>query len=189
MTSWRKQQRTQLLTVRSALTPVQRAEIAQRCLAQIKDLLAQYPPGSLGIYWPIKGELDTRPLAETLLEEGWSLSVPVINNQTRQLDFAQWHPGMPMEKGTWNIPIPSAPRFINPDRLLVPLLGFDEANYRLGYGGGYYDRTLAAWENQPQTIGVGMEIGRLQSIFPEQHDIAMDFIITEAGLQQGKEGI
>lgn len=188
MTNWRKQQRTQLLTARSALTPVQRAEIEQRCLAKIKDLLAQYQPGSLGIYWPIKGELDLRPLAETLLADGWTLSVPVINNQTRQLDFAYWYPAMAMEQGTWNIPIPSDPRFINPERLLVPLLGFDEANYRLGYGGGYYDRTLAGG-HQPQTIGVGMEIGRLQSIFPEQHDIAMDVIITETAMQQGNNNV
>lgn len=189
MTNWRKQQRTQLLTARSALTPVQRAEIAQGCLVKIKDLLAQYPPGSLGIYWPIKGELDLRPLAETLLADGWTLSVPVINNQTQQLDFAHWHPAMAMKKGTWNIPVPINPYFVKPQRLLVPLLGFDQANYRLGYGGGYYDRTLAAWTDQPQTIGVGMEIGRLKSIFPEQHDIAMDVIITETTMQQGKDNL
>lgn len=183
MTSWRKQQRAALLAARSALTSLQRAEIQEQCLALIQDFLAQCPPGSLGLYWPIKGELNAMPLAQTLLADGWTLSVPVINNQSRQLDFAQWQPDMVMEKGTWNIPVPEEKTFVKPERLLVPLLGFDQANYRLGYGGGYYDRTLAALQPQPQTIGVGMEIGRLQSIFPEQHDIAMDFIITETGVQ------
>lgn len=185
VTDWRKKQRAALLTARSALTTVQRAEIEEQCLIHIEDFLLQYPPGSLALYWPIKGELDPLPLARSLQAEGWTLSVPVINNETRELDFAQWQPDMAMEKGTWNIPVPRVKTFVKPTRLLVPLLGFDQANYRLGYGGGYYDRTLAALQPRPQTIGVGMEVGRLPSIFPEQHDIAMDIVISESGIQAG----
>lgn len=183
MTSWRQQQREQLLTSREALPGTERAQIQSRCLQFISDYLAQCQPGILGLYWPIKGELDCRQLAQSLIKEGWTLTVPVINKTSKQLEFAHWQPDTPMQAGTWNIPVPVAPRFLEPERFLVPLVGFDEDNYRLGYGGGYYDRKLAAVDKPVETIGVGMELGRFDTIHPQPHDIAMDLIITENGLQ------
>ena len=86
---------------------------------------------------------------------------------------------MKMSRGVWNIPVPGERTLVQPNLLLVPLVGFDAAGYRLGYGGGYYDRTLAAMSPRPLTIGVGFAMGRLNSIYPQPHDIPMDAIVTE----------
>ncbi len=183
MKTWRQNQRQRLLEDRAALSAEQHQQIAQTCLRHVAAYLSDCQPGVLGIYWPIKGELDCRLLAESLISAGWILSVPVINNETRKLEFARWQPDTAMVSGTWNIPVPARPEWLNPDRFLVPLVGFDKANYRLGYGGGYYDRTLAECEDIIETIGVGMEMGRFETIHPHERDIPMHRIITEAGMQ------
>lgn len=183
MKSWRQEQRQQILAARSALPAEQRQRIQAACLKFVSDYLAQCEPGIIGTYWPIKGELDCRQLADGLLAAGWTLTVPVINKTSKHLQFARWQPETPMQKGTWNIPVPVEPEFLQPERFLVPLVGFDRDNYRLGYGGGYYDRTLAAIDKPVETVGVGMELGRFDTIYPQAHDIAMDFIITEKGVQ------
>ena len=77
---------------------------------------------------------------------------------------------------------------VTPDAVLVPLVGFDSGGYRLGYGGGFFDRTLASMEKHPVTIGVGFELCRLESIFPQPHDIPMDFVVTEAGIHLVRGG-
>jgi 5,10-methenyltetrahydrofolate synthetase len=87
-----------------------------------------------------------------------------------------------MERGVYDIPFPKDGAVVQPDALLVALVGFDEQNFRLGYGGGYYDRTLAASDPRPLTIGIGFEFMRLPSIRPLPHDIPMDVVVTEAGL-------
>lgn len=184
MKSWRQEQRQRLLAARAAMSAKQHEEISRACLAYIADYLSACEPGVLGMYWPIKKELDCRRLAETLLSAGWVLSVPVINDESRMLEFARWQPAMPMTVGTWNIPIPAEPQWVSPARFLVPLVGFDKANYRLGYGGGYYDRTLANIDEDIEIIGVGMEMGRLETIHPHARDIPMHRIITEAGIQK-----
>ena len=95
------------------------------------------------------------------------------------LEFWSWHPGMTLARGVWNIPIPVGRNPVQPTVLLVPLVGFDSAGYRLGHGGGYYDRTLATFIAKPFTIGIGYEIGRLETIHPQPHDVPMDAIVTE----------
>jgi 5-formyltetrahydrofolate cyclo-ligase len=183
MKSWRQNQRRRLIEERSALSSDEHRQIAEHCLAHIADYLAQCDPGVIGLYWPIKGELDCRPLAESLLQAGWLLSVPVINNETRKLAFARWQPDTAMTTGVWNIPVPVSPEWLSPTRFLVPLVGFDKANYRLGYGGGYYDRTLADMSGKIEAIGVGMEMGRFETIHPHALDVPMNRIITETGMQ------
>lgn len=183
MKTWRHEQRQRLLEERATLTEKAHQEISKACLTHLASYLDGCQPGILGIYWPIKGEIDCRILAESLLKAGWTLAVPVINNRSRHLDFARWQPDTPMIQGTWNIPVPARPEWLTPSRFLVPLVGFDKANYRLGYGGGYYDRTLAERAEPVKTIGVGMEMGRLESIHPHAQDIPMRRIITEAGIQ------
>ena len=100
------------------------------------------------------------------------------------LEFRAWRPGAPLERGVWNIPVPAERQVVRPTALLVPLVGFDGQGYRLGYGGGYYDRTLAGISPTPLAIGVGYEFQRLASIHPQAHDIALDAIVTEAGAQR-----
>jgi 5-formyltetrahydrofolate cyclo-ligase len=89
-----------------------------------------------------------------------------------------------MSKGIWDIPIPAARELVHPDMLIVPLVGFDAGCYRLGYGGGYYDRTIAAASPRPLCVGLGFGMATLPSIFPQPHDIPMQMIVTEQGVQQ-----
>ena len=91
-----------------------------------------------------------------------------------------------MERGAHGIAEPRERDLVRPEILLVPLVGFDEACHRLGYGGGYFDRTLAALTPPPVTIGIGFELGRLATIGPQAHDIALDFIVTEARLREAR---
>jgi hypothetical protein len=117
------------------------------------------------------------------------LALPVVVQKAAPVLFREWWPGIPMANGIWNIPVPAAGDPVAPDVLLVPVVGFDRQNYRLGYGGGYYDRTLAA-ATRPRTIGVGFELARIATIHPQPHDIPMDFVVTEAGVHAaGGEGL
>jgi 5-formyltetrahydrofolate cyclo-ligase len=86
-----------------------------------------------------------------------------------------------MEAGVYDIPVPKERPIVLTDLVLAPLGGFDGQRYLLGYGGGYFDRTLAALQPRPAAIGVGFELGRLDTVHPQPHDIAMTAIVTEAG--------
>jgi 5-formyltetrahydrofolate cyclo-ligase len=182
LNTWRQAQRNLLLERRKALTRSERA----RCEAAVTQLLMKQAPelakASVGFYWPFRGELDLRGLAKSLHESGARLSLPVVVEKARPLEFWQWQPGAKLNPGVWRIPVPAERAPENPTILIVPLLGFDEAGFRLGYGGGYYDRTLAAMQPRPFTIGAGYELGRLPTIYPQPHDIPMDVIVTEAGM-------
>src|SRR5690606_20723729 len=108
-------------------------------------------------------------------------ALPVVVERNAPLEFWRWTATTELcSRGIWNIPSPVERVPVVPDVVLVPLLGFDEQCYRLGYGGGYYDRTLAALEPKPLAIGVGFEHGRLETIRPQPHDVPLDWIVTEA---------
>ena len=134
----------------------------------------------VGFYWPFKGEYDVLPIARRLHARGTRLALPVVVQKGQPLEFREWQPGARLVPGVWDIPVPADGQVVEPDALLVPLVGFDEDGFRLGYGGGYYDRTLAAMRKKPLTIGVGFELGALPTIHPQPHDIPMNAIVTEA---------
>jgi 5-formyltetrahydrofolate cyclo-ligase len=94
--------------------------------------------------------------------------------------FRAWSPECAMSEGLYGIPVPQGTDEVRPDLVLLPLVGFDAARFRLGYGGGYYDRTLAGLAPRPRTIGIGFELARLATVHPQPHDIALDAIVTEA---------
>jgi hypothetical protein len=98
--------------------------------------------------------------------------------------FRLWTQATEMTSGIWDIPVPKDSETVVPDLVLAPVVGFDEARYRLGYGGGYFDRTLAALERRVLAIGIGFEALRLPTIYPQPHDIPMDFVVTEAGIHR-----
>ena len=100
------------------------------------------------------------------------------------LEYRLWRPGDPLVDGVWGIPIPERRQMVVPQAVLAPLVGFDRRCYRLGYGGGYFDRTLAALQPRPFAIGVGFELSRIETIYPQDFDIPMDLIVTEAGLHR-----
>ena len=153
--------------------------------AAIEATLAQrFAPGAFPIlagYWPIQGEWDPLPYLMRVIDAGGAVARPVAKRPAAPLEFRLWTPGAPMTAGLWDIPHPAEGAVVAPSALLIPLVGFDGAGHRLGNGGGYYDRTLAAVQPRPFAIGVGFELGRLGSISPQSHDQPMDVIVTEAG--------
>jgi 5-formyltetrahydrofolate cyclo-ligase len=176
---WRKQQRAALIERRLAISPEDRTRWSQRITAGILRELTAKSPTLLGIYWPFKGEYDPRDVAATLQAQGIGLALPVVTRMKAPLEFRAWHPGARLESGIWGIPVPADGEVVLPDTLLAPLVGYDQRRFRLGYGGGFYDRTLAAMPRRPVTLGVGFTLGSLDTIHPQSHDIPMDVVITE----------
>jgi 5-formyltetrahydrofolate cyclo-ligase len=182
VTSWRRSIRAELLERRHELPEAERLEAQTAINQRIADEFPEIREQLLGFYWPIRGEIDLRPVVRDLIQAGAGASLPVITARNEPLEFARWEPWTDMTPGVWNIPVPSQPEWVVPTALLIPLLGFDSSGYRMGYGGGYYDRTLAALSRRPLTIGVGYALGQLDTIRPEPHDVALDAIVTESGV-------
>jgi 5-formyltetrahydrofolate cyclo-ligase len=176
--SFRRAKRAELLERRGAVSFRDRERYGESLTAHLLATLhlAAYPV--LGFYWPIRAELDLRKLASRHVEAGGIAALPVVVEKNAPVEFWQWQPGSAMQRGLWNIPVPAERRVVVPNALLIPLVGYDAAGYRLGYGGGYYDRTLAA-EPRPLCIGVGYDEAKLATIYPQPHDVPMDLIVTE----------
>jgi len=105
----------------------------------------------------------------------------VVVDKKGPLEYRGWRPGEPLVDGVWNIPVPEKRDIVMPMVVLAPLVGFDRAGYRLGYGGGYFDRTLGALSPRPLAIGIGFELQQMDTIYPQPFDVPMDVIVTEAG--------
>jgi 5-formyltetrahydrofolate cyclo-ligase len=180
--AWRRTQRTELLARRVAIPKHERDCQRDRIVAHLQSAGFDLAGHLIGFYWPFKGEIDLRPFVRALVRNGASAALPVVVERAAPLEFWTWQPGMRLARGIWDIPIPEARAPVEPTALLVPLVGFDAEKYRLGYGGGYYDRTLAAMRSRPLTIAVGQAACRLETIHPQPHDIAMDVIVTEEGV-------
>lgn len=177
---WRRAERTRLLGLRRALSPDDRrlktAALADRLLAYVESMEIR----SLGGFWPIRGEPDVRPLLSVLADRGIRTALPVVTEPATPLEFRQWVPGDPVERGFWDIPVPAAGSMvINPEMLIAPLVGFDRSGFRLGYGGGYFDRTMAVMQPRPAVIGIGFDFAEVPTIYPQPHDIPMSVIVTD----------
>ncbi|MEP9372124.1 5-formyltetrahydrofolate cyclo-ligase [Mesorhizobium sp. KR1-2] len=175
---WRKAERQRLIDERMAVPADERARRTETIAAGLTEAIGD-PSGKLiSLYWPFKGEPDLRGwMNETIAARG-RFALPVVIKSGQPLEFRAWGPGEPLERGVWNILAPANGPAVLPDVVIAPLVGFDAANYRLGYGGGFFDRTLAAMPLKPLIIGVGYSQGRLATIYPQPHDIPMDRIIT-----------
>ena len=176
---WRKATRTQLIERRLQIGSAERADWSGRIDKALAEALSSASGKLVGFYWPFRGEYDARTLLTGLRTRGVRLALPVVVAKAQPLQFREWWPGVAMSRGVWNIPIPAEGEPLLPDILLAPLVGFDVSGFRLGYGGGFYDRTIAAMPSKPQTIGVGFELSRLDTIHPQPHDMRMNLIITE----------
>jgi 5,10-methenyltetrahydrofolate synthetase len=178
---WRKSERERLIAERLAVPAEVRARHGEAISAGVLDEIGDVRGRIVSAYWPFRGEPDLRPLLAEVTARGGRTALPVVIEKGRPLEFHLWQAGDALGRGVWNIPIPAEPRPCAPDIVLAPVVGFDPACYRLGYGGGFFDRTLAALPARPQVIGVGYSAARLATIYPQAHDIAMDVIVTEAG--------
>ncbi|HSI58705.1 MAG TPA: 5-formyltetrahydrofolate cyclo-ligase [Ideonella sp.] len=139
---------------------------------------------TIGAYWPIKGEFDALPALYRWAEadEHRRIGLPVMNRETKQLTFHVWYPGCPMEEDAYGIPKPKDTEQFHPELLLVPCVGFGPGGTRLGYGGGFYDRTLAALDPAPVTGGIGYSHGYVPWLEAEPHDVPLDAMLTEEGV-------
>ena len=179
--AWRKVERERLIAFRMALPPAVRRAAGERIAAALCDIIAERP-GILGVYWPFRAEFDPRPLVESLIATGGKVALPVVVDKKGPLEYRAWAPGDELVSGVWDIPVPERRDVVVPSAVLAPVVGFDRACYRLGYGGGYFDRTLAALTPRPWAIGVGFAAQAIDTIHPQPFDIPMDLIVTEAGV-------
>lgn len=177
----RRAMRDQALKARQALSGEARADLNERLVGHLDGLLVRLAPAVLGFCWPYRAEPDLRACVTRWLAQGGAriAALPVVIDKGQAMAFRPWTPDCAMKPDRHGIPHPVAGEFVVPDVVLVPLNAFDREGFRLGYGGGYFDRTLARM--QPLAVGVGFELGRVASVLPQPHDIAMDWIVTEAG--------
>lgn len=174
---WRKGERARLIAARLAVPVEERVAVAKRATVALTGLTTVFPRAVIGLYWPFRGELDLRDWMKDLAGQGARIALPVVVAKGEPLVFREWRPGYRMERGVWNIPIPAADRPLVPEIVISPVVGADRAGYRLGYGGGFYDRTLANLPHRALTIGVGHPVAEIDTIFPQPHDVPLDWII------------
>lgn len=174
--------RRQLQAERLAM--IDRHERAMHLQQVLRVWLVTRKEQTIGAYWPIKGEFDALPALFRWTEGAPErrIGLPVIDRETKQLRFHVWYPGCPMEEDAFGIPKPKDTEQFQPQMLLVPCVGYGPKGLRLGYGGGFYDRTLAAIEPRPYTVGVGYAHGYLPWLTPEPHDVPLDAMLNENGV-------
>jgi 5-formyltetrahydrofolate cyclo-ligase len=187
--AWRKNLRRELLARRCAV-PADRLHAWR--LAMDRHLQFGFPglaKGVVAFCWPIQNEYDARHLIRRLRERGATAALPVVLAPNTPLIFREWHPGVDMAVGKLDIPYPKAGAELAPNTVLLPMNGFDREGYRLGYGGGFFDRTLESLrDSKPLVIGVSFELGAIATIRPQPWDIPMDYVVTERGVYQRDGG-
>ena len=177
---WRKAQRERLIGARLALSADFRAEQTSAIASDLNQLILPGPGTVISVYWPIKAEPDLRAWMQTMSARGVRIALPVALALGQPLVFREWQPNARMARGLWKIPYPAEGADVMPTVVIAPLVGFDKQCFRLGYGGGFFDRTLAGLDPTPVVIGVGYAGALIATIFPQSHDIPMDWIVTGA---------
>ena len=179
---WRTVERERLVALRRAIPAEERRGLSDRIARELDRLLGDLSGKTVAAYLPFRGEPDLRFWIEGLSVRGAIAALPVVVAPRSPLEFRTWSRGEPLRPGVWNIPVPAGGGLVTPDVVIAPVVGYDAACYRLGHGGGYYDRTLAALPRRPRIVGVGYERLALRTIYPQTYDVPMDAIVTEAGV-------
>ncbi len=183
--SYRRELRQRLVEQRLALSSDTCARLSATICTHLKKYFPQLAGMRVGFCWPVKNEPDLRPLMSSWLasgDPGFSALLPVVAESGTALSFRAWTPATPLIPDRYGIPAPADGEFLLPQALLIPVNAFDAQGFRIGYGGGFFDRTLATLNPAPLSIGVGFELSRVDSIRPEPHDIRLDVMVTEAGV-------
>lgn len=178
---WRRALRRDMVNRRLALTAEAHTEFSAAIVGHLLAHLPQLATGVVAFCWPVKNEPDVRAALDAWRRHGGRAALPVVVEEGSPLAFRAWEPETPLVPDRYGIPAPAKGDWLVPDAILLPLNAFDGAGYRLGYGGGFFDRTLAALKPRPLAVGVGFEMNRVDSIHPEPHDQRLDWIVTEAG--------
>lgn len=176
---WRKLERPRLIEMRAAIRANDRKRMDDVIRTKLSSLLTTMQRRIVSIYWPMKGEPNLIPWVKNSLPSELAVALPVVIEKGAPMEFRSWSPGESLIGGIWNIPIPEHGASLVPDIVIAPVVGFDKRGYRLGYGGGYFDRTLAALARKPNVIGIGYAQAAIETIYPLEHDIPMDVIVTE----------
>jgi 5,10-methenyltetrahydrofolate synthetase len=188
--AWRRSERERLIVARAALSPTVLEAWRQRIDRFLELSFPGLANSRLAFCWPIKGEYDARHFARTLRDKGALTALPVVVAPRTPLVFREWHPGIELAKGPLEIPYPVSSSEVTPDGVLLPMNGWDRQGYRLGYGAGFFDRTLASMTRKPVVIGIAYEMARMETIFPQSWDIPVDYVVTEAGVyRRDPEGL
>jgi len=174
--------RTRALAARSALRDAVRATASRAAAEHFFKAVSLKPGEIVAGYWPIRGELDCQPILVRLMDSNQPVCLPVVLGDAEPLSLRLWEQGAPLYEAGFGTLAPSelAPA-VEPDVIIVPLLGFDKHGTRLGYGGGYYDRTLDRMTKKPRLIGVAFAVQEIEHIPREPHDVPLDMIVTENG--------
>ena len=176
--------RQRLLQARAAMPSQERARRSAALQQKLQAWLAQRAEATLAAYWPIRGEFDPLPAVQQWLagDARRRAALPVSDKATHTMRFVRWQPGGAMAADDYGIPIPADGEEMVPALLLVPCVGFGAGGVRLGYGGGFYDRALAALQPRPFALGLGFSIGFVAAFAALPHDQRMDAILTDEGL-------
>lgn len=159
-------------------------EHAMALLAKISGLANPGPP-VVSVYWPIRSELNTRPLIETLAASGYPVALPVMHKVRHPLTFRAFTPGDDLVKGPFGLSEPASDKpALDPDIVFSPLAAFDRRGHRLGYGGGIYDATLSDLRTKKGVIAIGVAYAcqEVPEVPTEPHDQQLDYVLTERGL-------
>ncbi|MDX3926551.1 MAG: 5-formyltetrahydrofolate cyclo-ligase [Shinella sp.] len=179
---WRRAERERLIAARLGIPPEQRKIAAERITFRLDKFLGDVRGKRIGVYWPFRGEPDLRQWMESVWERGGSALLPIVIEKAAPLIFKPWRQGEELGRGVWNIPIPIDGEAATPDIVIAPVVGYDRSCFRLGYGGGYFDRTLAIMKPKPLAIGIGYDVQAIDTIHPQSFDVAMNVIITDTGI-------
>lgn len=185
---WRKGERERLIARRLDMSANDRRHVADRVAEHLDHLLKKDSDTIVSLYWPFRGELNLRGWMQRLYERGARVALPVVEAKATPLTFREWTPEATLVPGVWNIPVPADGDVLDPTVVIAPLVGFDPDRFRLGYGGGFFDRTLAFLHErglQPRVIGVGHSNLAIRTIYPQPHDVPMSLIVTEQGVFEG----
>lgn len=176
---FRAQLRREKIAARLALPAGEHNRASAAIEAHLEALLLPRPPQVIAFCWPLRREFDCRQLVARLIDRGWHAAQPVVVAPASPMVFRPWTATTPMTEDRHGIPIPAGDQTVIPDVVLLPLVAFDARGYRIGYGGGYFDRTLATLSPRPFAIGIGFELARVATTRPEPHDIPLDALVTE----------
>ena len=170
------------MPARLATSAALRENMTEGIVAGLDVAVGEVGGRLVSYYWPFRGEPDLRAWGQTIVDRGGCTALPLVVAKGQPLVFRQWKRGETLERGVWNIPVPVEGDPVFPDIVIAPLVGYDPSNYRLGYGGGFFDRTLASLPKKPLVIGIGYGSCELPTIYPQAHDIPMNVIVTEKGV-------
>jgi 5,10-methenyltetrahydrofolate synthetase len=181
--SRRKSERAQLIARRLAAPAADHARWSAQIEAHLRAGFSMLAGMTVGFCWPFQGEFDARPFVTGLRRQGARTVLPSVIAKGMPLEFREWWPGVSMTNGVYDLPVPDGTDALLPDALLIPALGIGPQGDRLGFGGGYFDRTLAALQPKPLAVGLAFELSRIPTIVPQPHDVFMDFVVTENGIE------